>query len=52
MIPHSTPGTMPAMNMAMVEVPLRKAHMTKLILGGMMGPMTDEAAVTATVNSS
>ena len=49
--PIRTPGPMPAWNMARVEVWLRKAHTTKLMEGGMMGPMPAEAAVTATAKS-
>ena len=46
--PMRMPGSMPAWNMARVEHWLRKAHTTKLMEGGMMGPMPAEAAVTAT----
>ena len=49
--PMRTPGPIPAWNMARVEVWLRKAQTTKLMDGGMMGPMPAEAAVTATEKS-
>ena len=50
-IPIRTPGPIPAWNMARVEVWLRKAHTTKLMDGGMMGPIPADAAVTATAKS-
>ena len=46
--PISTPGPMPAWNMASVEVWLKNAQTTKLMDGGMIGPIPAEAAVTAT----
>ena len=45
------PGIMPAWNMAKVDVWLKNAQTTKLIDGGMIGPIPAEAAVTATEKS-
>lgn len=45
--PIRNPGIYPASNIASVEQPERKAHTTKFIEGGMIGPIPAEAAVTA-----
>ena len=41
---HS-PGTMPAMNSAPADVPETAAYTTIVMLGGMIGPIQDDAAV-------
>ena len=46
-IPMIAPGRYPASNIAIVEVWDKKAQITKLMDGGIMGPIPAEAAVTA-----
>lgn len=47
------PGMMPPANSAAMETPgMRAPYMTMQMLGGMMGEMTELAAVTATENSA
>ena len=49
--PMRTPGPIPAWNIASVDVWLKNAQTTKLMDGGMIGPMPADAAVTATEKS-
>ena len=50
--PSRTPGMMPAWNILPTEMLTQEPAMTIGTLGGMMGPTTEEAAVTATEKSS
>ena len=45
--PISNPGTIPAANKAPTETFIKKAYKIMIPLGGIMGPITDDAAVTA-----
>ena len=49
--PIRTPGPIPAWNIASVEVWLKNAQTTKLMDGGIIGPIPADAAVTATEKS-
>ena len=48
--PIKIPGRTPAINSSTVPVLARKPQITRLMLGGMIGPIPDEAAVMATEN--
>lgn len=50
--PINTPGITPPRNSAAIEVPVRAPHTISWMLGGMIVPMTELDAVTATEKSS
>ena len=49
-IPTKIPGTIPARNKAATDSPITYAYMIIIPEGGIMGPITEEAAVMAAAN--
>ena len=50
-IPISIPGTRPPISSAPMDTPVMEPYSTAEVLGGMMGAMVEDAAVTAAEKS-